>query len=166
MSRMNCLNVRKRLPSICQAYDTPRSAQVKCEIKGRRSNHRILSVVLWCSRALRFTAQLRKRLYYENSLVPFYDDEFMREKYPTFSFPFNVKAWLRPIRCPLNEAIHTCFHLSHEFLTILFLTILFLTISDYIFSLRIFIRPNNFHRCGTQFDTQLSKNVIFYFHIY
>lgn len=79
-----------------------------------------------------------------------------------FSFPFNVKAWSRPIRCPLNEAIHinthTCFHLSHEFLTILFLTI-----SDYIFSLRIFIRLNNFHRCWHNLTHNCQKMSFFIF---
>jgi len=76
---MNCLNVRKWLSSICQVYDIYEISASKIRDK-KHSKHQILSVVLWCF--ARFTAQLRKRPYYENSLVSFYDNGFMREICP------------------------------------------------------------------------------------
>jgi len=53
-----------------------RSAQVKYEIKSTRSTE--FSALYYDVHA-RFTAQLRKQPYYENSLVPFYDEIYGRK---------------------------------------------------------------------------------------
>lgn len=98
-------NERERLVFV-RLTKLRRSARAKYERETahRYSTHRIFNIVLWCSREFRFNAQLRKWSYYENLVVPFYDDGFMGQRYSRI----NVFFFL------LYHKSMIYFHLYHE----------------------------------------------------
>jgi len=130
-----------------------RSAQVKYEIKSTRSTE--FSALYYDVRA-RFTAQLRKRPYYENSLVPFYDDGFMGEKCPRARcafFPIQRKSVIASYFVFAGRSARQYAHTFIYFVTIFDYFIFWL----YICFMYIYITDQFHYRssiCGFTYDCQ------------